>query len=364
MVDSERCNAGQGGWRTMPLRDGAALFEAFTVLERGVSVALVPPSGMPGGPVIAAPPSGDVWVGVTSSGSTGRPKLVWRSWAELKAQASRREDHEGWCWATPYEPWSFAGVQVAVQAWAAGGRLVLLDRPSPASWEVLVAAEVDALSCTPTFADLLLQHEPAGCEWAPRQVTLGGEPLRAATGARLRRRWPASRFLCVYASAELGILMRTHRLDGWYEVRSLEKHWPLWRVREDGVLEVAQREGEGRWQWRSTGDLVEVQGERLRVIGRADQVANVGGTKVSLAMVAECAEEVDGVRRAVAVAVPNAVTGQVVGLRYTIEPGRDEEEIEAALQAHLRKRLPKAAWPRDWQVAEVGPEVNAKRRVR
>jgi acyl-CoA synthetase (AMP-forming)/AMP-acid ligase II len=218
---------------------------------------------------------------------------------------------------------------------------------------------VDAISATPTFLDLLLQNEPAGGEsWTPRQITLGGEPLRAALGGRLVARWPATRFVTIYASAEFGVLLKTRRLDGWYELASLEARWPDWRV-TGGVLELGD---DGRWL--ATGDRVEVNGDLMRVLGRADHVANVAGTKVNLPEIGMMAEEVPGVARAVAVAQPNPVTGQVVCLRFAVEPGADADVVRARLQAELQRRLPKAAWPRNWVIDELAPVQNAKRSLR
>ena len=347
----------------------AEVLPVFERLERGESVALVSP-GFSGE---ISPPPGEgrrAWLGVTSSGSTGRPKLVWRDWETLKAGASHAERVRGWRWASPYDPWSFAGAQVAVQAWFGGGAVVTLRGDWPEILRTLEEQSVEALSCTPTFADLLLQNEPAGSGWTPRQITLGGEPLREAAGARLRRRWPETRFLAIYAAAEFGVLLKTSRLDGWYELEGLEQRWPHWRIqksgraeerRSRGVLELGERLAGEQVVWRSTGDEVEVLGRLIRIIGRADQVANVAGTKVSLAEVAVQAEAVSGVRRAMAVARPNPVTGQVVALRFALEPGADEASVRERLEATLRERLPKPAWPRDWTRDEVGLGHNAKR---
>jgi acyl-coenzyme A synthetase/AMP-(fatty) acid ligase len=126
-------------------------------------------------------------------------------------------------------------------------------------------------------------------------------------------------------------------------------------------LELGERLAGGQVVWRSTGDEVEVLGRLIRIIGRADQVANVAGTKVSLAEVAAQAEAVSGVRRAMAVARSNPVTGQVVALRFALEPGADEASVRERLEATLRERLPKPAWPRDWTRDEVGLGHNAKR---
>ena len=114
--------------------------------------------------------------------------------------------------------------------------------------------------------------------------------------------------------------------------------------------------------WRQTHDLAEVRGDLMRIVGRANDVANVGGVKVSLARVARQAEEVDGVRQATAFAVPSSVAGEVVGLRLSVAPGSEAEETRARVEAHLRQHLPKAAWPRHWETGEPEPGRNSKQK--
>jgi acyl-coenzyme A synthetase/AMP-(fatty) acid ligase len=339
------------------------LFDAFERLDRGESVALGPaPTQLHEGEYLTYPiptsegtPGPGAWLGFLSSGSTGRPKLVWREWRELLAGAQTNSRVSGWTWASPYRPDTFAGVQVALQAWRTEGDILSLDTNWPATWQLLVTKQPDALSCTPTFLDLLLQFEQ-NAPWTPRQVTLGGEVLRPAAGERFRKRFPTARFTVIYASAEHGVLLKTHRLDGWYESTFLSKRGIEWRV-QAGVLEVKEQ---GRWA--STGDQVELGGDLIRVVGRADSVANVGGVKVSLDEIGRLAEEVPGVRRAVAVSEPNSVVGQVVCLKFALEAGCEREEVQARLENHLRSHLRKEAWPRRWELDAVGLGKNSKRK--
>lgn len=333
------------------------LYSAFNRLEKGDRVALLPPSDEP--QLTDLPECAGSWLGVTSSGSTGRPKLQWRRWAEIKGNTVRKPNVMGWTWASPYKPWTFAGVQVAAQAWASEGEILSLGGDWSETWATLQSRGVVAISATPTYMDLLLQEEPeGGVEWEPKQITLGGEPLRAPTGERLRRRFPNSNFTVIYAMAELGVLLKTHRVDGWYEIDSIRHAADDWRI-VDGGLEIMR---DGRWY--HTGDRVEVNGQLMRVVGRLDQVANVAGTKVSLLEVTELAEQVAGVRRAMAVAEPNPVTGEIVCLKYAVEPGWDSAAVLEELQRVLRERLRKEAWPRKWVEEIVGPAQNAKRALK
>ncbi len=330
------------------------LFPVFTRVEAGESILLGAPDETA---VPMAPPSGPApCLGVRSSGSTGLPKVVWRPWAELSGEVRVDDRTRGWRWASPFSPSSFAGVQVALQAWRGGGSVRSLNKNWADAWANAGATGWDAISATPTYLDLLVQNEPLEPVAAdPRHITLGGEVLRPALGERLRSRFPNTSFTVIYASAEFGVLLKTHRVDGWYEAQALSHRHHRWRVNGGGLeLEV-----NGVWQ--ATGDAVEERGDLLRVVGRGDRVANVAGSKVNLDEVARHAEEVPGVRRALAYAEPSAVTGQVVCLRFAPAPGTDPEAVRAGLETHLRNVLVKPAWPRRWEIDALLPGRNAKR---
>ncbi len=335
------------------------LFGVFHRLDQGESLALCPAkerhSENAKGTQLEILQGSEVRLGVWTSGSTGVPKLVWKSWEKLKSDVRSNAQFSGWNWCSPFEPTSFAGVHVALQAWRNRGNVHSLFNDWAASWKTLAETKSEALSCTPTFLDLLIQFEGADpTAWSPQQITLGGEVLRPVLAERARRRFPDSRFTVIYAAAEFGVLAKTHRLDGTYEIESLNKHGGTWRA-SDGVLEVL-RDGE----WHTTNDRIEIDENSFRVLGRADSIANVAGAKVSLCEIGQVAEEVSGVRRAVAFAEPNSIAGQIVVLKFAVDAGSEPRDVESRLQRHLRNRLRKEAWPRRWVLDEVGLGSNSK----
>ncbi len=332
------------------------LAEVFGKLGGGRSILLADSFDCGTTPV---PGGAGPWLGVRTSGTTGQPGTCWHRWDGLRMNAVAASGYRGWVWASPFRADSFAGVQVALQAWVSSGRAVSLAGAWSEQWKLLERLRPQAVCATPTYLDLLAVSEadfrPAGGGWSPQQVTLGGEPLRETVGARLKARFPGARFTLVYAAAEWGLIAKTGRVDGWFEAGDRVSGWSDWRVNE-GVLELF-REG----KWLATGDLAEEQEGRVRILGRASAVANVGGTKVRLAAVEVLAESVPGVRMARAVAEANPVTGQVVGLRYSVLPGADSERVRVALETCLRANLPKAAWPRVWDGAWSGLGPNGKK---
>lgn len=343
------------------------LFPVLGWLQRGESVVIMPP-----GDLVASDALPDVrigcpashrrlgnWVGLWSSGTTRRPKLVCHSWEKLSSAirhiearatcgtpwSGRRSESPPKCWASPFEPWTYAGFQVALCAWATGGQVISFSNDWTSNAKILREYRPDGFSVTPTFIGLLMRlKESEIC--TPSHIAVGGEPISVGLGAQLPRRFPTARFTAIYASTELGILMRSRRIDGWYPAISLSKRFREWRILSD-VLWVRVDD-----VWQSTGDLVDYQNGWMRVIGRSDRIANVAGEKVRLDEVGERALEVPGVKSAVAFAQFTGVTGQVVGLRFSIDETESVPEIRGRLERHLRLALPKPAWPRYWEIGE------------
>jgi acyl-CoA synthetase (AMP-forming)/AMP-acid ligase II len=91
--------------------------------------------------------------------------------------------------------------------------------------------------------------------------------------------------------------------------------------------------------WYRTGDLVEVDGPYLRILGRSSEVINVGGEKVHPVEVEGVLLEVENVREATVWGARNAVTGQVVAARVSLERAEDRAALERRIHAFCRKRL-------------------------
>jgi acyl-coenzyme A synthetase/AMP-(fatty) acid ligase len=300
------------------------------------------------------------WLGVTSSGSTGLPRLIWKKWSDLRSSASRKHLLLNCPWASPFQPWTYAGVMVALQAWVGNSTILSLTSDWDSNWQDLLRHQIQAISCTPTFLDLQMQSVGLASReanpWSPIQITLGGEPLRPGLGLRLTEWFPKTRYTVIYATAELGTLLKSHTLDGWYDIASLESRFTGWRLVQ-GTLEVLIDE-----RWVSSSDTIEIHDGKMRVIGRSDNVANVAGSKVNLAEISRLAEEVPGILHAVAVAENSSITGQIVCLKYAlINDANESSGTQRRLEEHLRKHLPKEAWPRRWVQSAVGMGPNSKR---
>jgi acyl-CoA synthetase (AMP-forming)/AMP-acid ligase II len=91
--------------------------------------------------------------------------------------------------------------------------------------------------------------------------------------------------------------------------------------------------------WFVTGDAVEVDGEYLRILGRASDLINVGGRKVYPAEVEGVILELDDILEAAVFGEPHPFTGQVVVARVTARDASDPVALERRVRDHCRARL-------------------------
>ncbi|GAA4252427.1 AMP-binding protein [Azospirillum formosense] len=282
-----------------------------------------------------------------TSGTTGTPKLIRHDFQCLRGRLRGAADPDA-RWLLAYEPAAFAGLQVILTALAAGATLVSAPGAGAAELARLaVRHAVTHISATPSFwRTFLLALDGEAPPLAA--VTLGGEVADQPLLDRLAERFPNAKCRHIYASTEAGALFAVGDgkagfpaswLDGRIDGVDL-------RVR-DGVLEVrsprAMLDHEG--EWLSTGDVVEVRGDRALFAGRLDGRVNVGGVKVSPEAVEQVLLDVPGVRDALVQAAANPVTGHILTAQVVPAPGVEEAVLRAAIRNAVAD-LPPAARPR------------------
>jgi acyl-CoA synthetase (AMP-forming)/AMP-acid ligase II len=285
-----------------------------------------------------------------SSGSTGRSKASVLDFDKLleKFRNSRPAhrtlaflllDHIG-------------GINTLCHVLCHGGTLVPTQERAPeAVCSTIQKHRVQLLPTTPTFLRMLLisdaikHHDLSSLEI----VTYGTEPMPESTLAAIREALPNVRFKQTYGLSELGIMPTQSRSSGslWlklgnggFEHRIVEG--VLWLRSQSAMLGYLNApspfDEEG---WFNTQDVVEVEGDYVRIIGRKSELINVGGEKVHPTEIENVLLQLDNVKDATVFAKQNAVTGQVVGARITPIRSEDPEafrqRVRAFCQTHLER---------------------------
>lgn len=305
----------------------------------------------------------DVDLGVLTSGSTGDPKLVVTSAARLEAgvraihAAQGLEDVRatGVLLAIGY---SYAFVNQVLWAVLHERRLVLtpgLLTPADTLAQ-LRAAHVDMLCMVATQLRTLLGLDFGAEEALPevRVLNFAGAPFPVAEFAGLRTLFPNARALNNYGCTEAmprisvcEVVSADHPVtDVGRPIGDLEV-----RVREaDGGIEfrggsaaAGTLDGQGSLQpmgeWIPSGDVGRLDGGRLHVLGRGDQVVKVGGERFSLLEVERALAEI-GFEQTLAWLERDADGEWITAVV------RGEGPTPRELKGGLRRNLPRVAWPR------------------
>jgi acyl-CoA synthetase (AMP-forming)/AMP-acid ligase II len=283
-----------------------------------------------------------------SSGSTGESKASVLDFEKLLAKFRTAR--------TGYRTLVFllldhiGGINTLLHVLCNGGTLVMARERTPeAVCSAIEKHRIQLLPTTPTFlrmlliADVIKHHDLSSLEI----VTYGTEPMPASTLTAIRDSLPQVRFKQTYGLSELGIMPTQSRSSDslWlklgnagFEHRIVDG--VLWLRSESAMLGYLNApspfDEEG---WFNTQDVVEVDGDYIRIIGRKSELINVGGEKVHPIEIENVLLQLANVKDATVFAKSNAVTGQVVAVKITPIRFEGPEKFKRRIREFCKARL-------------------------
>jgi len=295
-----------------------------------------------------------------SSGTTGRPKAILHDFTNFLARYRTPRptlrtlnfllfDHIG-------------GINTFFHTIFNGGQVVA---PSGRAPEIVAANisdyGVELFPTTPTFLRLMLLEGVLDASKLQnlKVITYGTERMDQPTLDRLCDALPHVDFRQTFGMSELGILRVKSKARNslWMTVggEGVET-----KVVNDVLFIRSQNRMLGYLNapspfdadgWYDTGDLVEQDGPFLKIVGRSQQIINVGGVKVLPAEVERVALLHPDVLRAKARGVPNPLTGQHIEVTCQPRPGTQLDRN--LLRAHFRQHLSELLRPQSIRIGEV-----------
>ena len=303
---------------------------------------------------------------LATGGTTGAAKLVLHDLAVLLAtvpvrlrKARRilplmRFDHIG-------------GLDIAWRALAAGHVLV---GPPPAITPEAVAATierhaVEVLVATPSFLNLMLAADVHHRHTlgSLRTVPYGAEPMPAGLLEQLRLAWPQVRFVQRFGTSETGALPVAEAGDGL--VLAATDAGFAWKLVEGEIwvrspsCALGYLSGENGGfaadGWFRTGDLAErLPDGSVRIVGRREELINVGGEKVVPAEVEDVLHAHPHVADCRVYPERNALLGQVVAAELVWRgPETDPVAVKRALHEFAAGRLARHKLPATVRLVDV-----------
>jgi acyl-CoA synthetase (AMP-forming)/AMP-acid ligase II len=286
--------------------------------------------------------SGDAGLILFSSGSTGTPKAILHN-MRLVAEKFRRPgprivaiaflmlDH-------------FGGINTVFSILGGLGTVVTVrDRSVVSICRAIEEYRVEVLPTTPSFLNMLVRSDALERFdlSSLRKITYGTEVMPQQTLDRVSRAFPGVLLQQTYGLSELGVLRSKSREDGSLWVRVGGDGFQTKVV--DGILWIKSDYAMVGYlnapspfdaeHWFNTQDLVEVDGDWLRILGRDSDLINIAGQKVYPAEVEQTILELSNIKDVAVYGETNPLLGQVVVAKVaTIEP-----ESAASLKQRIRK---------------------------
>lgn len=268
------------------------------------------------------------------------------------------------------------GINTLLHTLSHGGTVVTIAERTPdAVFAAIAAHRVQILPTTPTFLNMVLisrVHERYATP-SLELITYGTEPMPLRTLQRAKAALPDVRFKQTYGLSELGILPTKSKSDDtlWvklgasagFEYKIVDN--VLW-IRSDmamlGYLNApAPFDDEGFF---NTQDVVETDGEYVRILGRRSEIINVGGEKVYPSEVESVLLEIPNIADATVRGRPSPVTGMVVAATVRLVRDEDTDSVTRRVREHCLRRLEVFKVPVAVEVSDTAQHSDRFKKIR
>jgi acyl-coenzyme A synthetase/AMP-(fatty) acid ligase len=283
-----------------------------------------------------------------SSGSTGKSKAIVQDLEKLmcKFKTPRKAlrmliflqlDHIG-------------GVNSLLYSLANGGTVIVPDGRTPVNvCQAIEKFKGEVLPTSPTFLNLLLlskAYENYDLS-SLKLMTYGTEPMQTSTLQRLNEIFPTITLQQTYGLSEVGILRSKSRSSGslWMKVGGNEfvtkiVNDTLWVKSDSAMLGYLNAPSpfdlEG---FLDTGDMVERDGEWIKILGRESEIINVGGAKVFPAEIESILLDMENVEDVVVFSGVHTITGNIVCAKFKLQTKEPKREFKARMLNFCKGKL-------------------------
>ncbi|MDX4038248.1 ANL family adenylate-forming protein [Aliarcobacter skirrowii] len=283
-----------------------------------------------------------------SSGSTGKPKAMVHNLDTLiDSFKDKKEKSMNILVFLMFD--HIGGLNTVFNALCMGACLIIPKiKDAKTICELIEKYKIMVLPSSPTFLNLILiSEEYKNCDLSSlRMITYGTETMPQSLLLKLKEVFPKVKFLQTFGTSETGIsttsskssnslFMKLEDINGEYKIVENE----LWLRSKTQVLGYlnASMDSFTSDGWFKTGDLVEVDGEYIKIIGRAKEVINVGGQKVLPAEVESIILEMEEISDCMVYGEKNAITGQTVVCDVVLN--KNIENIKKRVRVFCKDRL-------------------------
>ncbi len=240
-----------------------------------------------------------------------------------------------------------SGIDTLLYTIASCGTLICLPSRDPATvGRTIAATRAEVLPTAPSFLNMMLiSGGDDGIDLSSLKIiTYGGEMMPQSLLDRVAAAYPNIQLIQKYGASEVGAL-RTRSDGGTSRWLDIDPSGAMWRV-QDGLLEIKTSTAMIGYLnapspftddgWYQTGDRVEVDGSKIRFLGRDSDMISVGGQKVYPAEVEAALREIPSILDAAVFGQPHPMLGASVCARLQVAEAPD---LPAQLRTEVRQFL-------------------------
>ena len=236
--------------------------------------------------------------------------------------------------------------------------------------------KISVLPSNPTFLNLILMSN-AYKKYdlsSLKMITYGTEAMSESLLARLKATFKKVKFLQTFGTSETGILNTSSKSSGSTYIKLNDAEYKtingeLWIKSKTQILgylnaDMSAFEASFEDGWFKTGDLVCLDGEYLKIVGRLKELINIGGKKALPSEIESVIMELENIADCVVYAEQNAITGQSVSCDVVLKSDMAKDELKKLIRSACASKLERYKIPSKINVVEKIAFTNRFKKVR
>ncbi len=287
---------------------------------------------------------------IFSSGSTGRPKAMVHNMDQLiSVYLNKRPRKVTFLVFLMFD--HIGGLNTLFNCLSTGATIVIPAKREPEEiCRLIEDFKINILPTSPTFLNLMLM---SGCInnydlSSLRMITYGTEAMPESLLIRLKVAFKRVKFLQTFGTSETGIIKTTSQSSSSTFIKLEDPdqehkivNGELWLRSKTQIMGYMNHSMENFTKdgWFKTGDIVEKEGDYIRIKGRLKEVINVGGEKVLPIEIEGTLLSHPDVIDCTVYGEENLITGQTVVANVRILEGSDKKDVRKKLRAYCKTKL-------------------------
>lgn len=247
----------------------------------------------------------------------------------------------------------FGGINTVLNILTMNGTIInLSNKTSDKVFKCIEKYRVTFLPTTPSFLTLCLNHFIEDYDLTSLSlITYGSEVMSETVLNRLKMRLPNTKFLQTYGLSETGVLKTKSSSDGTW-IKLIEDGYK-YKISNNKLLIKSSYSMMGYLgsqnnysnDWFETGDLVESDGDYLRILGRDSDIVNIAGNKVYPAEIENVIHGIENVIDVVVFGEKNLLCGNILVAQIICNENINKAEIKNIIRKECIKKLDKYKVP-------------------